>query len=101
MKALWLACLLLLMPGVAVAEPKMSGSETVGDFRGWPEGIQVGYIVGWRSHAAALSVGCDRQTTHGEQVAALKYDPRLSPSDLLTRVMILLEIRDGCKVVRP
>lgn len=98
MSRVLIALAILAWPTLTWAEPRLSGTETIAEFREWPEGIQLGFVIGWRAHGAALSVGCARPTTHGEQVAALKYDPRFLATDRLTKVMILLEIRDGCRV---
>lgn len=98
-----LAVLLLVLSVAAPAlaqTTRYNGDETVADFRAWPEHIQIVYVLGWRAHSEVLSIRCVRSVTNGEYAAALRYDSRLSPTDKITRAMLALEIRDGCKVER-
>lgn len=89
----------LLVVASAAAEPKYNGQWTVGEFRTWPEGVQAGYVLGWREQSALLKTQCERNVTNGEYAAALKYDTGLAATDRLSLAMIALEIRNGCRVV--
>lgn len=97
MRAALLLTLLLVATPALAQTPRYNGEETVGEFRAWPESIQVAYILGWRSHSEVLSVRCVRGVTNGEYQAALRHDPRLKPTDKLNLAMLALEIRDGCR----
>lgn len=94
--ALLLACLLVAAP--AGAESRFNGQWTIGEFRGWPEHVQVGYVLGWREHSAILSVRCAVNATNGEWIAALKYEKSLVATDRISTAMLALELRNGCTV---
>ncbi len=96
-RAVGLVLLLLVVPGVASAQGRFNGQETVGQFRDWPEAMQLGYVLGVRSNNAMLGLTCDRPTTNGEAIAALKYDSRFALGDSLPKAMIALELRSGCR----
>jgi hypothetical protein len=88
---------LLLLAAPVMAQPKYNGQWTVGDFRGWPEATQAGYVLGWREQSALLSTRCERNVTNGEYVAAIRYETRLAETDRLSLTMLALEIRNGCR----
>lgn len=93
--------LLVLLPGLAVAQPKpphVNGQETVGQFRDWPESLQLGYVLGVRSYASMMGLRCPVNRTNGEMLAALKYNNVLQASDSLPKAIFLIELRDGCQI---
>lgn len=91
------AALLLLAAPAAAQELRHFGDETVGTFRQWSSEQQVFYLLGALGRSAMLGRACRSDITLGEYQAALKFDPRMRPSDPLPLLIVVLEVRHGCE----